>query len=974
MRRRRAVARGADAWVVAVTVRCSSYSGQKTYNNSTISGWGRPMEAGNLFLLRPIVIRIFNPKQPPQPPSLPPRLPSSFRVSSNLQRGYRGPKPRREWEADWVSRNDDAVLSLPIYIGAVSLLADLVNCGISGIAPVADASSSQSRADLLTVGLAVTNILAGLVWLSIRPKTIVAISPHGVECLRLNPQLPDFVISELIWRSFSDVLDRLLFDDLCTFSQDLGIPVREAVPIDASTLMLGALYLSVLNSGSQSYLANLSLYPGKSELPFLPPNMQHESFSSRFIRSYDKRTLTTWWRSSCNRLETKELQLLVEIRLGDLRLLTRCSKCFGRLPQALEALLLSPTIALFSLCFIQTVVRPGSSRKRQDLKRTLWLGKKISANIAEASITFDELNVVINSYREGLVSHPDVTLEDLDSIEILHLHISQLRLKWLTIFMWQDGPLVHAMKNGDLLLVDEISLADDRALERLNSVLEPERKLSLVEKGGLDLEKITAHPVFMILATMNPGGDYGKNEVNELSPALQNQFTEIWVPPVNELNELRTIDLQRISEPGRSYVVDSMVFPISSPCFSEKSVLPYMMDMITYTDTYVVVVGAGSARLSWAYELSKNPDVQSFTFSLDLGTLDLFRPVLTHLYQQGIKEPPIRQAKMDVEALLNEKMKTKNKLNLKEKCDQMMDYIKGLWLCIMWFQELEGNYLLEQEKHKDLLETTENKCTNMAGARYWDDDFMVAVILGTGTNACDVECVNAIPKLQSHISSFGRTFDRDMDAASINPGEQIFEKTIYDVYRGEIVRQVLLKMAEASDLSRESNMEKLSTQFVLRYYIHLFFHALVSSFLLDESVEEMDENCLNGLHGDEPPESELDLGCKNFNYSYDCLKDLDPYKANRIHPNDHKKIFTSLSYIMMYLLKYLVPDAVHVLRVTAKLRFYPKDYVQEFMADTVAFLLRNAEIDQTEACIRRVIVEVAKKPLVVRKSGVRALL
>ncbi|KAE9453305.1 hypothetical protein C3L33_14793, partial [Rhododendron williamsianum] len=77
----------------------------------------------------------------------------------------------------------------------------------------------------------------------------------------------------------------------------------------------------------------------------------------------------------------------------------------------------------------------------------------------------------------------------------------------------------------------------------------------------------------------------------------------------------------------------------------------------------------------------------------------------------------------------------------------------------------------------------------LAGARYWDDDFMVAVILGTGTNACDVECVNAIPKLQSHISSSGRMiintewgafstgipltqFDRDMDAVSTNLGEQ----------------------------------------------------------------------------------------------------------------------------------------------------------------------------------------------------------
>ncbi|KAF7141975.1 hypothetical protein RHSIM_Rhsim06G0021800 [Rhododendron simsii] len=120
----------------------------------------------------------------------------------------------------------------------------------------------------------------------------------------------------------------------------------------------------------------------------------------------------------------------------------------------------------------------------------------------------------------------------------------------------------------------------------------------------------------------------------------------------------------------------------------------------------------------------------------------------------------------------------------------------------------------------------------LAGARYWDDDVMVAVILGTGTNACYVECVDAIPKLQSHNSSSGRTiinmewgafsngipltqFDRDMDAASINPGEQIFEKTIAGMYLGEIVRRVLLKMAEASDLFGESNMEKLSTQFVL---------------------------------------------------------------------------------------------------------------------------------------------------------------
>ena len=40
-----------------------------------------------------------------------------------------------------------------------------------------------------------------------------------------------------------------------------------------------------------------------------------------------------------------------------------------------------------------------------------------------------------------------------------------------------------------------------------------------------------------------------------------------------------------------------------------------------------------------------------------------------------------------------------------------------------------------------------------AGARYWDDDVMVAVILGTGTNACYLERTDSIGKLEGHNSS-----------------------------------------------------------------------------------------------------------------------------------------------------------------------------------------------------------------------------
>ncbi|KAF8758346.1 ATPase [Rhizoctonia solani] len=119
-----------------------------------------------------------------------------------------------------------------------------------------------------------------------------------------------------------------------------------------------------------------------------------------------------------------------------------------------------------------------------------------------------------------------------------------------SLFEWHDGPLIQAMREGGLFLLDEISLADDSVLERLNSVLEPSRQLVLAEKGGDDfsLLTITAKAEFQLVATMNPGGDYGKKE---LSPALRNRFTEIWVPHVDQRADLFDI-IQHSWKDGRA--------------------------------------------------------------------------------------------------------------------------------------------------------------------------------------------------------------------------------------------------------------------------------------------------------------------------------------------------------------------------------------------------------------------------------------
>jgi midasin len=122
-------------------------------------------------------------------------------------------------------------------------------------------------------------------------------------------------------------------------------------------------------------------------------------------------------------------------------------------------------------------------------------------------------------------------------------------VKAKALFEWSDGSLVHAMKEGQFFLLDEISLADDSVLERLNSVLETQRTILLAEKG-VENSFVQASDGFEIFATMNPGGDYGKRE---LSPALRNRFTEIWVPSLSEHEDVLQIVDAKLDGPLKKF-------------------------------------------------------------------------------------------------------------------------------------------------------------------------------------------------------------------------------------------------------------------------------------------------------------------------------------------------------------------------------------------------------------------------------------
>lgn len=173
----------------------------------------------------------------------------------------------------------------------------------------------------------------------------------------------------------------------------------------------------------------------------------------------------------------------------------------------------------------------------QDLRNDIQLVLKgVLADVPSIDMPVDDLIIAFSALTaEQLASCPN----DL----ILRVRKNLTRSK--ALFEWSDGSLVAAMKAGQFFLLDEVSLAEDSVLERLNSVLEPQRSLFLAEKGPID-SMVVAENGFQFLATMNPGGDYGKRE---LSAALRNRLTEIWVPQLSEDDDILPILSAKVKSP-----------------------------------------------------------------------------------------------------------------------------------------------------------------------------------------------------------------------------------------------------------------------------------------------------------------------------------------------------------------------------------------------------------------------------------------
>ncbi|KAK9909222.1 hypothetical protein WJX75_009014 [Coccomyxa subellipsoidea] len=179
-------------------------------------------------------------------------------------------------EFDWAARYQGALRTVPLAAGALGILGVLVNRLLSGIAPVVDASSAQSRADVLVIGLSAVLVLTGLQWVSLKPKPLTAVEPDGEVVSFMDSKLSGEAKAELrwLWRALR-LATRcrgvvVIHKGRCVMHYGMAAP--GTVPGRATVGPIGA---AAMKSGSGNYLANLILFPGRVEFTeYFPENTQ----------------------------------------------------------------------------------------------------------------------------------------------------------------------------------------------------------------------------------------------------------------------------------------------------------------------------------------------------------------------------------------------------------------------------------------------------------------------------------------------------------------------------------------------------------------------------------------------------------------------------------------------------------------------------------------------------------------------------
>ena len=156
---------------------------------------------------------------------------------------------------------------IPLFAGGLGGILLLINR-----LTTVQLTESQARSDVVGVILSGVLILVGLIWQQIQPRSPDAVTLIGEEGIEFNPNLSDSIKTELAWASVM-LLKNTVTQSVVVYYQD-QVLFRRGILGESSQVTPGKILKRVLEKQKAVYLVNLTLYPGKIEFDYLPPNTQ----------------------------------------------------------------------------------------------------------------------------------------------------------------------------------------------------------------------------------------------------------------------------------------------------------------------------------------------------------------------------------------------------------------------------------------------------------------------------------------------------------------------------------------------------------------------------------------------------------------------------------------------------------------------------------------------------------------------------
>lgn len=143
---------------------------------------------------------------------------------------------------------------------------------------------------------------------------------------------------------------------------------------------------------------------------------------------------------------------------------------------------------------------------------------------------------------------------------------SQLFGRWIPRsdghgYQWQDGAVTLLVRNGGVLLLNEVNFMPERIMTVLYSLLDDRREIQLLDNGG---EVIKAHPDLLIVADMN-AGYRGTHELSQANNDRWGIKLEFPYDPKIESKLIKSKSLLELANKLRDqYDRDEITTPVST--------------------------------------------------------------------------------------------------------------------------------------------------------------------------------------------------------------------------------------------------------------------------------------------------------------------------------------------------------------------------------------------------------------------------